>query len=267
MSKQANLSPITGLGYMPWSNRVVDIDPASDDLRVAFGQSTFDAEGLEIPGRYFSRQITWPGGSNSGVTIGRGYDMGSRTQLQVVRELTLAGAPKRDAVLLSSGAGLRGQAAEQYVRNRRSVAPPISLPVQKRLFQEITTPEIINDIKRIFAKSSVVQQYGEVVWEDLPLPVRELVFDLRYRGDYTTRTRERVQPTLVNQDYESLKRIIDDTAYWRELGVPTERIHLRQEILPGFSRPTSKPGVENGPTTHLPLRALLEGYEIPPYSS
>lgn len=232
MSNRTNLSTVAGPGYVPWSNRIVDIDPASDHLRVAFGQSTFDAEGLEIPGRYFSRQITWPGGSNSGVTIGRGYDMGSRTQLQIVRELILAGMPKRDAVTLSSAAGLRGEAAKQYVQNRRALAPTISLQAQNRLFQEITTPEIIDDLKRIFAKSSVVEQHGEVAWEELPLPVQELVFDLRYRGDYTARTRERIQPALVSRDYAMLSSIVNDTAYWRELGVPPERIHLRQGILP-----------------------------------
>ena len=88
-------------------------DPGSPALVVGFGQGTFDAEGSEQPGPYFSRTIHWPGGA-SGVTIGRGYDMGSRTQAQVVRELISAGMDTCDAQRLSQAAGLRGQGAQLF---------------------------------------------------------------------------------------------------------------------------------------------------------
>jgi hypothetical protein len=157
--------------------------------------------------------------------------MGRRTQLQVLRELVLAGAPKRDAIALSYAAGLRGSAAERYVRMKRDSSPIISLQVQNRLFQEITTPEMVNDIKRICGTSSVVEQYGTVRWEELPRSVQELIFDLRYRGDYTVRSREHIQPALVNRDYVGLQSIMNDTSFWRELGVPSDRIQRRREII------------------------------------
>ena len=53
-------------------------------LIVESGQVTFDAEGNDIESsRYFSRVIHWPGNTESGVTIGRGYDMGNRTKAKL----------------------------------------------------------------------------------------------------------------------------------------------------------------------------------------
>jgi len=215
-------------GFIPGCADPVPMYPNSPHLRVAFGQRTFDAEGLEAPGRFFSRQIHWPGTSHSGVTIGRGYDMGMRTQLQIIRELTLAGMTRKDAVSLSSAAGLRGAAAEAFVRNRVGRAPIMTLEVQKALFERITTPEMTSDIKRIFDKPDIKARYGAVNWDALHPTVQELVFDLRYRGDYTPRVRERLQPALVASDYTMLLELMEDTEYWRASGVPQARIEERR---------------------------------------
>jgi hypothetical protein len=197
-------------------------------LTVRFGQSTFDAEGTEASGRFFSRRISYPDFGDSGVTIGRGYDMGRRTSRQVISELGAAGMPLGDARYLAQSAGLRGEKAREFVEQHRSRAPLISLETQKRLFEEIVTPDLIKDIKRIFAKPDTVRMYGETHWEKLPQAAQELIFDLRYRGDYTPTTRQRLQPPLVSGDLQGLRTVIEDTAYWRARGVPSERIRHRQ---------------------------------------
>jgi hypothetical protein len=205
--------------------------PADPELlKVAFGQRTFDAEGQEASGRYFSRAISWPRLGNSGVTIGRGYDMGQRTAPQIFRELTAAGLGDADATFLSRAARHRGAHAGAFVAKYGSIAPVISLEVQKNLFEKITTPEMINDIKRIFSKSDTVKAYGEASWDSLSQAAKELIFDLRYRGDYTTTTRKVLQPLLVNQDYKGLKEVMNDTDYWKTLRVPPARIAERQAL-------------------------------------
>ena len=216
--------------YFPWSSRPVEIDPRSPLLKVSFGQTTFDAEGTEIPGRFFSRRASWPGTTNSGVTIGRGYDLGSRTQLQVLRELTSAGVPRPDALLMAGGAGLRGSAADLFIKNREDRLPIISLETQQRLFETITTPETVADIKRIFAKHDVVSTYGEVVWDSLPSTVQEIVFDLRYRGDYTPSVRRSLQPILVKEDWQALNALMSDREFWGARGVPPARILAREQM-------------------------------------
>jgi hypothetical protein len=203
---------------------------SSSALKVAFGQKTFDAEGLEDRGRYFSRRISYPGGDNSGVTVGRGYDMGLRSRGQIIRELTLAGMSQGDAEIFSKGAGLRGDKARVFVNQNSDFTPEMSLEVQKSLFENVTTPEMVNDIKRIFDKPDTVKAYGRPSWDSLTTAAQELVFDLRYRGDYTPTTRQRIQKLLVTQDYEGLRNVMNDTAYWRALKVPEGRIAERQKM-------------------------------------
>lgn len=204
--------------------------PSRSSLQVGFAQRTFDAEGLEEPGRFFSRRIAFPGGSSSGVTIGRGYDMGHRSAAAVTRELKAAGVSSEDAGIFSRAAGLRGASAQKFVNQNRNTFPLLSLESQKRLFEDVVTPELITDIKRIFEKPDTVKAYGRPSWESLSIGARELVFDLRYRGDYTPATRQRIQRLLVEQDYEGLKSVINDTEYWSKLGVPAGRIKERQEM-------------------------------------
>lgn len=200
----------------------------TNPFKVAFGQLTFDAEGTDRAGPYFSRTAHWPGGS-SGVTIGRGYDMGQRTRLQVVRELVAAGVSLRDASALSSASGLRGAQAERFLGHYRDNLPSITPEQQKRLFETITSFETIADIKRILGKPDLISQYGEIQWEELPLEMREILFDLRYRGDYTPATRACIQPYIVTGDLAGLADAMSDVDFWRQHNVPLDRIGRRAE--------------------------------------
>lgn len=132
-------------------------EPMSPLLQVGFGQRTFDAEGLETPGRFFSRAMHWPGGA-SGVTVGRGYDMGGRSPEQVQRELLLAGLEAGEAALLSRAAGLKGGEAQRFVGEWRPCAPVLSLQAQQALFTNVTLPETLLDVRRILEKPDVVSQ-------------------------------------------------------------------------------------------------------------
>jgi len=205
------------------------IHPNSPHLTVRFGQVTFNAEGRESRGLSFSRVMHWPGGA-SGVTIGRGYDMGSRTRLQIISELTYAGMSPDDAAFYGEAAGLRGESAARFVQAHVGESPVLSLPGQRRLFEEITATETIADIKRILAKPDLHSRYGIVTWEGLSSYAQELLFDLRYRGDYTPQTRSRIQPLLVSGNDAALQAAMNDVPYWSRLGVPAERIRERAAI-------------------------------------
>jgi hypothetical protein len=224
------------LRYLPGVSHPVLVNPRSPLLRVGFGQATFDAEGTELPGRFFSRRASWPGTAASGVTIGRGYDLGSRTQLQVVRELTMAGVARPEALFLSAGAGLRGEHADRFIANRSDRLPILSLESQQLLFESITTPETIADIKRIFSKPDTVAAYGSVRWDALPQAIQELVFDLRYRGDYTPLVRQTLQPLLAQRDWDGIKTLMSNREYWSARGVPAARIQARERIVSSLNR-------------------------------
>lgn len=214
---------------IPIPQAVEPLDPTSAWLSVSFGQTTFDAEGLEAPGRFFSRALHWPGGA-SGVTIGRGYDMGWRSSTQIQSELSRAGLDPAGVELLARAAGLRGAAASRFFEQERSAAPILPLETQHALFEQVTMPETIRDIERILTKPDVVSTYGAVSWPELPNAAQELLFDLRYRGDYTPATREFLQPLLVAKDWSGLADAVENEALWRGRGVPEGRIAARAEI-------------------------------------
>lgn len=86
-------------------------------LKVREGQLTFDTEGVDYitavepfrqhDTRYFSRVLHWPGGV-SGVTLGRGYDMGQRSRGEIHATLCQADIEDFKASLCSRAAGLTG---------------------------------------------------------------------------------------------------------------------------------------------------------------
>lgn len=173
-------------------------DPVSDDemdekwLIVTKGQLTFDAEGNDVENStFFSRRIHWPGNSESGVTIGRGYDIGSRSKEEVYRDLFGSGVPDNIASLISDGAGIKGGAASNFVlANKNSTL--ITRKSQHRLFEKIypdyvlraksnyerwTTAQSIND-----ANIPSVSISDKINWEILDDKVKDVIVDLVYQG-------------------------------------------------------------------------------------
>lgn len=198
---------------------------------IRFGAHTFRAEVGPSHKPLLSRTIHWPGGGASGVTLGPGYDMGLRSAAQVVQELMQVGVPRAAAETLAKGAGLRGIAAQRYVALYRHSSPQISEQIERQLFTEVTTPEVVRDVKRILAKPDTVAAYGAIRWDALPQTVQELLFDLRYRGDYTPTTRRLLHPLIAAGDTAGLRAAVEDRAFWRARGVPEGRISARIELL------------------------------------
>lgn len=95
-------------------------------LSVRQGQLTFDAEGVDYitavepfrQRRYpnFSRILHWPSTAFSGVTLGRGYDMGSRSMGEIFTTLRQAGIEEYKAVICSKAAKIKGHEAERFVK-------------------------------------------------------------------------------------------------------------------------------------------------------
>ena len=88
---------------------------SSPFLKVPTGQITFNAEGNDVQNSiFFTRKLHHPS-YESGVTIGRGYDMKNRSQEQVRSDLISAGMSQEQAEKYAKGAGLKGEKAEQFV--------------------------------------------------------------------------------------------------------------------------------------------------------
>ena len=214
------------------SDVITDKQTVSDDdfFVVSAGQITFDAEGLETPGIYFSRVPHVPG-AWSGVTIGRGYDMGSRSEDEITEDLSNSGIPLDTARNLARCRGMKGEKAKAFLESEGLTELEITPAAQKALFM-LAYQELVGDVLRICTKHDVVQKYGATDWDKLNPLIRDIAIDMRYRGDYTSATRERFQPVLVSNYLDGLKTLIADQDYWVSLGsVPMDRFRRRNEYV------------------------------------
>jgi hypothetical protein len=192
------------------------------DFQVPRGQLTFDAEGTE-GGKYHSRKPHVPS-DNSGLTIGRGYDMKEREAEQVSRHLQQAGLMAEDAKAYAKGAGLSGAAARDFIKKNKLVE--ITPAQQKALFQ-ISYEEIEADAKRISNKGDVVKLYGKTDWDKLHPAIKDLVVDLRFRGDYTPATRKLIQKAVAGNDLPAVAAVISEARHWK--GGPDDRFRRRRD--------------------------------------
>jgi hypothetical protein len=200
------------------------------DFEVPKGQLTFDAEGLETKGAYFSREAHWPGGA-SGVTIGRGYDMKGRSEETVRSDLIAAGVPDADAELLAQGAGLSGKKASDFTKREDVAAIEISPAAQKELFTKVYD-HYESEVKRISSKDDTVAKYGSVDFDKLDPAIKDVAVDLLYRGDYTSSTRKEIQQHLVNNDLQGLYDVLsDESKMTGDWGVPQDRFERRRDYL------------------------------------
>jgi len=187
------------------------------------GRLTFDAEGTE-GGRYHSRKLHVPGPS-SGLTIGRGYDMGAKSAGQITTDLAVAGVELVMAKTLSGAATLRGENARKFVKDKNVDGFEISALGQKTLF-DITYAAEEAIARRVCEKA---KKHGLCKWDELHSAIRDLIVDLKYRGDYTESSREQIQPLIVANDLAGLAKAMADKSVWKS--VPSDRFERRKAFM------------------------------------
>lgn len=196
-------------------------------FEVPHGQLTFDAEGSESP-PYFSRRPHVPG-PWSGVTIGRGYDCRTKTAQEILDDMIFADIDQGVAQQFACAAELSGKDAEQYAA---SISTLTITPKQQWLLFQRVYYDLRDDVLRICRKKDVVKKYGKTNWDQLPVKVQDVVVDLRYRGDYTSTTRKKVQPILVANDRQAFYSLMSNRDYWVERHhVPEDRFTRRETHL------------------------------------
>ncbi len=166
-------------------------------LRVPNGQLTFDLEGTDP----LSLTIHWPGG-NSGVTIGRGYDIGKRTRTQAIADFTVAGIPPTNAENLANAAGLSGNQAAMFVQTHKTTTwATITRKQQHDLFNIVyplfvdAARQGVNNARRwgIRFEDGRVKMYpsdSRRLFNDLPSGVQDVASDMAYNvgeGEFSSK--------------------------------------------------------------------------------
>ena len=201
------------------------------DFTVARGQLTFDAEGMELPSSRFHSRVLHVPSSSSGATIGRGYDMSMRSSHEIHEDLMAAGLTEQNANQFSRLAGMQGSSAEIFIDTHNLDQLIISASQQKALF-ELVYAELEGDVIRICGKHDVVERYGNTDWQNLNHLIRDVLIDLRFRGDYKPVTRQKIQESVADNSLSSFASHIKNQAYWVEhINVPLDRFKRRKAYL------------------------------------
>jgi hypothetical protein len=195
------------------------------------GRATFEAEGNE-GGPFQSRKPHVPGKGlggceNSGVTIGRGFDVGQFQRREVRSILNAAGFDPQFINSVMPFVGVKGTAAQAML----DCNPPreITPEEQVRLFNVVYSM-LEADTERLCTKDDVREKYGAVDWNALPEQVKKYLIDLRFRGDFSPTTREHIMPLLVAGDYEGLARNSQIPELWSP-SLTRKRMAERLNIL------------------------------------
>lgn len=200
-------------------------------LTVPKGQLTFDAEGNDNnDSPYFSRHIHWPGGV-SGITIGRGYDLGQQNDPSSDFDFIELSQPLNNWLVESKGmSGL--DAKNRYKSADSSISDyEITRKQQYDLFV-ITYNRLEADVKSICQKPNTIRVYHpnpnttpEQAWNDIPEKIKEVLVDLRYRGDYTPHARSLIQRHAYSGDLSSFGQVLSNRTQWSN--VPQDRFLRR----------------------------------------
>lgn len=224
------------------------LDDAMDEkwLIVPKGQFTFDNEGDDIESSpYFSRKAHVPNNNGtvigqSGVTIGRGLDVGnpptgatgqSPSKLNLEKLFQKSELTPELSDWLLSVEGVKKEASLQVLNNSSLDDDEMTLTRKQQHLMFNVVYEFMEEKTRVLlTKPDVQAKFGLVDWDNLPLNVKEVLIDLTYRGDNSPRTREEFVPALVNFDPLEFGEVIKiRNPLWR--GIDLNRREKRENHL------------------------------------
>ena len=152
--------------------------------------------------------------------------MRERHAAEIFLDLTSSGLEPESAEILSGGAGLSGTRARNFISGHG--LPEISSTVEENLFS-LVWGQMEDDVERLVSKPDVVERYGATDWETLNPVIRDIVVDLRFRGDFTPRTRTFLQSSIVANDLSAFAMFLSDRSLWQN--VPRQRFEQRMKYL------------------------------------
>lgn len=211
-----------------------------------YGVVTWRSEGAE-GGPYHSRKLHVPS-SASGLTIGRGYDLKTKSATTISLNLSAVFVDVKYANLLAKASRLHGEAAKKFIVENDLLDFEISADSQLKLFK-VSYDYEFSEVKRICLKKDTENLYGEVDWESLNPVIKDIVIDLKFRGDYTSSSRKIIQKHIANNDLKEFEKAMVDQKSWAS--VPSDRFNRRKQFLekvklvkPGKSAESTKVAIE-----------------------
>ena len=193
------------------------------------GEYTYVVEGHEAE----TSILHFPG-FESGVTIGKGYDMGSRESSEIYNDMIFIGMKREDALIVSQASRLRHEKAKDFVKEYKNKIAKIDKSQKIKLFQKIW-PEYIKEAKRLYDKfvstdtvkeidinssSTTNLTWKKTKWDDLKDKIQDVIIDLRYQGQL----KKEVARAASKNDIEYLAKFIKDNSYLKQFELARRRV-------------------------------------------
>ncbi len=166
---------------------------------------------------------------NSGVTWGFGYDMKEKDRDKIMADLLRIKVPHDTAYRFAQAYGRKGKKARKWLIDQGLDEKVLSYEQMNHLFF-ISYQEMKKDARELYSKQGCKDAYGWILtWNNLLQPIRDIIVDLRYRGDWTPKTRKWLAGAVRSNNLEVFAKAMSSRWYWRR--VPKDRFRRRKEYL------------------------------------
>ncbi len=126
-----------------------------------------------------SERLHWPGGA-SGVTLGAGYDMKTRSKQQVLADLLVIGIDREVSAKAACGAGLSGEPAESFVLSHRKIL-------------------VLNEQQAVALLKLVPPSYEKMVRQGVRVPLLQHEYDALVSFSYNPGGRFKKVASSINE--------------------------------------------------------------------
>ena len=107
-------------------------------------------------------------------------------------------------------------------------------PIQQRRLFKIMEQELEESLKKLFRYHILVKRFGKLNWKFLSHPIKEIVIDLRFRGEFMPPARRTILPSIVGNHLLEFTFLMNNRTLWKH--VPRKRFELRAKYLKNESR-------------------------------
>jgi hypothetical protein len=164
--------------------------------------------------------------------------MRRKSQSTITKDFTTAGISTTNSNVLKKAAGSFGASAEQFIIDKDLLDFQVSSDQQFKLFK-ISYDAEAEEVKRICNKTDVVNLYGKTEWDKLNPHIKDIVIDLKFRGDYTSSARKLIQKAIADNDLATFKKVIKNKNNWPN--VPQDRFERRSKYIDTAKASTATP--------------------------
>ena len=151
-----------------------------------------------------------------------------KTGTKISTDLTSAGVGTEIALLMGKASGKFGASARQFVIDNDLLDFQITPLAQKKLFS-VTYEDESKLAEKACNQIGYVSKYGKCDWDKLDTAIKEIVIDLKFRGDYRNDTAKYIQEFIVGNDLKGFTKAMKDQTLWPT--VPKDRFERRKKFL------------------------------------